>query len=134
METYMKKILIVEDEEFLIDAYQIKLKNGVFITEIARDGEEAIKLLDTNVYDLCLLDLILPRKNGMEVLAHIRNKSETKNLPVIVASNIDKKETFQEAIKLGANDYYIKSDISLQELLNKIMAFFPEDSTVQTLA
>lgn len=130
----MKKILIVEDEEFLIDAYQIKLKNGVFITEIARDGEEAIKLLDTNVYDLCLLDLILPRKNGMEVLAHIRNKSETKNLPVIVASNIDKKETFQEAIKLGANDYYIKSDISLQELLNKIMAFFPEDSTVQTLA
>ena len=116
----MKRILIVEDEEFLIDAYLMKLKSDAFSVEIARDGEEAVAKIDASEYDLYILDLILPKKNGLEVLKHIRGKDGLKSKPVVIASNIDKRETLEEALKVGATDYFIKSEINLADLQKKI--------------
>jgi len=113
----MKTILVVEDEEFLIDAYRVKFKSARFAVDIASDGEEAIQKIDANTYDLFILDLIMPKKNGMEVLAYIRSKPECAKTPVIIASNVDKKETLQDALKAGANDYFIKSETSLADIL-----------------
>lgn len=121
MGDYMaKKILIVEDDAFLLDAYKLKLgayPDWQILTAI--DGDAAIEATKENIPDLIILDIILPKRSGLDVLQELKANDKTKGIPVIVASNIDQKSVVNKAIKLGANDYFVKSDITIADLVSK---------------
>ena len=116
----MKKILIAEDDKFLANAYRVKLSKADFEIKLASDGEELLETLKTFVPDLILLDLVMPKKDGFAVLQELKSMDAYKNIPIIVASNLGQKEDVDKAKKLGANDYVVKSDLSMKDLVNKI--------------
>ncbi len=116
----MAKILIAEDDKFLANAYRVKLTKAGFEVKIAANGEEAVEALKEFEPDIMLLDLVMPKKDGFSVLEDLRNDEKWKNLPIIVASNLGQQEDVDKAKKLGANDYVVKSNESLQNILDKI--------------
>ncbi|HET8670359.1 MAG TPA: response regulator [Candidatus Saccharimonadales bacterium] len=116
----MAKVLVVEDDRFLISAYRAKLTKSGYEVEMASDGEEALELLKTQTPDIILLDLVMPRKDGFATLAEIRQLEQLKLVPVIVASNLGQKEDVDKAMGLGATDFIIKSDLSMDDLVAKI--------------
>jgi two-component system, OmpR family, alkaline phosphatase synthesis response regulator PhoP len=116
----MAKVLVVEDDRFLISAYRAKLTKSSFEVQMASDGEEALTVLETFRPDVILLDLVMPRMDGFATLAAIKQRDELKNIPVIVASNLGQKEDFDKAMGLGAADFIIKSDLSMDDLVTKL--------------
>ena len=116
----MAKVLVVEDDKFLTSAYRAKLSKSGFEVQVASDGEEALQILQTFQPDIILLDLVMPLKDGFATLPEIRAQEKFKNTPVIVASNLGQKEDVDKAMALGANDYIIKSDLSMDALVTKI--------------
>lgn len=94
-------------------------KEGFDVTLVA-DGQEAIDRLKTFVPDVMLLDLMMPKKDGFTVLEEIQNNPDWKRIPVIIASNLGQKEDIDRGMKLGARDYIIKSDISINDVITKI--------------
>lgn len=118
----MKKILIVEDDRFLANAYRVKLTKAGFEIAMATDGQEAIDALQSFIPDLILLDLVMPKKDGFAVLAELKANAKWKTIPVIVASNLGQREDIDRGMSLGATDYIVKSDIGLDDLINKINA------------
>jgi two-component system alkaline phosphatase synthesis response regulator PhoP len=119
----MAKILVAEDDRFLANAYRVKLTKSGFEVEIARDGQEAITLLKANKADLILLDLMMPVKDGFTTLEEIKKDPMLKDIPVIIASNLGQKEDIDKGLALGAVDYVVKSDLSLDTLVQKIQSF-----------
>lgn len=118
----MKKILVVEDDKFLASAYRIKLARAGFEVQLASDGNEAFVVLQHFLPDLILLDLIMPGKDGFATLMQLKADGRYKHIPVIVASNLGQKEDIEKSMKLGATDFIVKSDISMEQVLNKINA------------
>ena len=116
----MTKVLVVEDDKFLMSAYRAKLTKVGFEVQIAGDGEEALETLKTYQPDIILLDLVMPRKDGFMTLADIKKQSNLQHIPVIVASNLGQKEDLDKAMSLGASDYIIKSDLSMDALVELI--------------
>jgi len=118
----VQKILIVEDEIVLARALELKLKNEGFEVELAGNGEEGFKKITKPKakYDLILIDLIMPKMSGFEVLEKLK---KTKNLSIIVTSNLSQKEDLKKALDLGAKDYIIKSNTSLSEIVAKVKKF-----------
>lgn len=114
------KILVVEDETFLVKIYSVKLKKEGFDVHIATDGEEAVKLAAELKPDLILLDLILPKMNGFEALEQMRKNPANKATPVIVLSNLGQEEDIKRAQALGADDYLVKANFSIQDIVTKI--------------
>lgn len=115
---YKKTILIVEDEKPMARALELKLSTNDFSIKIASDGEEALKILEKEKFDLILLDLILPKVSGFQVLEKIKEKKI--KMPVIVLSNLGQEEDAKRAKELGAQDYFIKANISLAELFDRV--------------
>lgn len=118
----MKKILVVEDDKFLVNVYRIKLSKAGYEVQIAYDGQQALTMLEAFQPDIILLDLILPIKDGFTFLKEARQMDKFKNIPVIIASNLGQNEDVSKGLSLGANDYLIKSDTTLDILLDKIKA------------
>src|SRR5476651_2183773 len=116
----MKSILVAEDDKFLANAYRIKLTKAGFEVHIARDGQEAVDVLKTLKPDLILLDLVMPTKDGFTALEEIKANPSIKDIPVIIASNLGQKEDLDKGMKLGAVDFIVKSDLSLENLIKKI--------------
>lgn len=116
------KILVVEDETFLVKIYAVKLRKEGFEVSIANDGVEAVKLAAAEKPDLILLDLILPKMNGFEALEKIRANPDNKHTPVIVLSNLGQEEDIKRAEALGANDYLVKANFSIQDIVSRIRA------------
>ncbi|MDD3888148.1 MAG: response regulator [Patescibacteria group bacterium] len=114
------KILIVEDDQFLVKIYQTKLESEGFDIELALDGEEGIEKAGKFMPELILLDLILPKMNGFEVLKKLKTDEKTKNIPVIVLSNLGQESDVKQGMELGAVNYLIKSDHSINEIIDKI--------------
>lgn len=113
-------IMIVEDDSFVMDIYKTKLsQNGFFAVE-AENGTEALKKLKDIKPDLILLDIIMPYMDGLEVLKKIKENEETKNIPVILLTNLSQKEEVDKGMELGAMDYLIKSHFTPSEVLEKI--------------
>ena len=116
----MKNILFIEDEE----ALQKTLK-GAFGKEdykiiSALDGKKGLELAKTERPDLILLDLILPKMNGFDVLKQIKEDPSIKDVPVIVLTNLEEVQDINRVLELGATTYLIKADYSLEELITKI--------------
>jgi len=122
----MKRILLVEDDPFLIDIYTTKLKDSGFSVEVAKEGEEALRKLNEEKFDLLILDIVLPQIDGWEVLEKIKNeklkmKNESlENLKIIVLSNLGQKEEVEKGLKLGATKYLIKAHYTPSEVVEEI--------------
>jgi DNA-binding response OmpR family regulator len=115
-------ILVVEDETFLVKIYTVKLKREGFDVSIATDGEQAVKMATELKPDIILLDLILPKMNGFEALEKMRLNPDLKKTPVIVLSNLGQDEDIKRAESLGATDYLVKANFSIQEVIAKVRA------------
>lgn len=114
-------LLIVEDEKPLARVMSLKLNSAGYQTTAVFSGEEALAVLAKQSFDLIILDLLMPKVDGFAVLAHL-NKSGIKT-PVIVASNLAQKEDIEKAKGLGAVDYFVKSDVTLVEMVNKVKQY-----------
>lgn len=115
-------IFLVEDDPFLSSILQLKLEKENFQLIRAVDGEEALKfLINEGVKpDLILLDLILPKKNGFEVLETIRQDPLLEKIPVIIVSNLGQPSDIERGKSLGVIDYFVKARLSIDELVNKV--------------
>lgn len=115
-----KKILIVEDDTFLKGLSATKLGKDGFEVLTAGNAEEAEKIIKENMPDFVLLDLVLPGTDGFEILKKIRENPKMANTPVIIFSNLAEDKDIVKAKELGANDFMIKSNFTLDELSDKI--------------
>jgi len=113
------KIVIVEDEEALLKALQEKFIRNGLEPHIARDGVEAIEVIKKTLPDIIALDLLIPKKNGFKVLEEIKANPNLKDIPVIVLSNLGQDEDIKQAFKLGAEDYLVKSQHPINEIVEK---------------
>ena len=118
------KILVVEDDEFLQKILVTKFTKEGFAVKAASDGEQALKMVNEDVPDLVLLDLILPKMTGFDVLTEIRVAAPTKNLPVIILSNLGQEEDIMRAKELGALDFLVKADISVNDVVRKVKELY----------
>lgn len=117
------KILLIEDDRFFQNFYLVKLKESGFEVEAASDGEEGIAKVQTFQPDLILLDIIMPKKNGYEVLEDLSQMGTLKTTPVLVFSTLGQEQDVQKAKNLGATDYVNKSFFDFDTLLTKIKSF-----------
>ena len=113
-----KKVLIVEDEKLIVKPLAMKLELSGFEVKVAYNGEEALETLEKEKFDIILLDLMMPKVDGFDVLAALRKKKD--RTPVIVASNLNQEGDVSRALELGVTSYYVKSDITLDEIVDKI--------------
>jgi CheY-like chemotaxis protein len=117
-----KKVMIVEDDYFVMDIYYTKLAQSGLEVISANNGLEALKKLqeEKQIPDLILLDIIMPYMGGLEVLEKIKKDDQLKNIPVILLTNLSQKAEIDTGMKLGANDFLIKSHFTPSEVLEKI--------------
>lgn len=115
----MKTILLVEDDSFLIDIYSTKFKEAGFEVSVAEDGEEALKKIQEKKPDLLLLDIVLPRIDGWEILERIK-KQNLKSFKIVVLSNLDQKDDIEKGMRLGADKYLIKAHLTPSEIVEEI--------------
>ena len=120
-----KKILIVEDEETMLHALSEKFTQEGFEVTQASDGEEALKIVLSKDIDLVLLDIILPKMDGMTMLKKMRESD--KDTPVILLTNLDYSVGVAKAIEAGAYDYLLKTDWSLEDVVKKVKDKFEKD-------
>lgn len=118
-----KKILIVEDDEFLRSLAAKRLEKEGYTVLAATDGDMGIKMASEEAPGIILLDLLLPGLSGYEVLEKLRAESATKSTPVIVFSNLGQKEDVEKAKGLGANDFLIKANFTLDDVVEKIKQY-----------
>ncbi|KPJ73634.1 hypothetical protein AMJ48_00140 [Parcubacteria bacterium DG_74_1] len=120
----MKKILLIEDDPFLVDIYNTKLKESGFSIEVATDGEKGLRELSEKKFDLLLLDIVLPQIDGWEILEKIKalsaNIEYLKNLQIVILSNLGQKEEVEKGIKMGAIKYLIKAHYTPSEVVTEI--------------
>ena len=116
----MKTILLIEDDPFLVDIYKNKLEEFGYAVETAEDGGQALNIIKEKNPDLVLLDIILPNIDGWEILKIIRNNPDTKNLKVIVLSNLGQREEVEKGVELGATKYLIKAHFTPSEVAKEI--------------
>ncbi len=130
----MKKILIVEDDIFLGDVLLQKLKSAGFGAELARDGAAGLKAIRESKPDLVLLDIILPQKNGYEVLEEQRKDPTIRGIPVIVISNSGQLVEINRALALGVKDYLVKAQFDPEEVIEKVRLQLGESKTTAKTA
>jgi len=114
------KILIVEDEEPMLRSLSDKFSDEGFDVVVAKDGEEALEVALTTAPDIILLDIILPKMDGMTMLKKLREDEKGANVPVILLTNLDYSVGVAKAIESGAYDYLVKTDWSLEDVVNKV--------------
>lgn len=114
-----KKILLLEDDLGICQIYRRNLELADFLVEESHDGKEGLNFALHHQPDLILLDLMLPGINGLELLKVLRETETTKNIPVIVLTNLSEEE-IEEAKKLGANEGFIKANTEPQQLIETI--------------
>ena len=116
----MPKILIIEDEATLRKTMAEYLSAEKFEAIEAADGEAGLLLAKKEIPDLILLDIILPKKNGYEVLEELKKDEQTKKIPVILLTNLESPEDIEKAFEKGASTYLVKSDYRLEDIVKKI--------------
>jgi len=121
-----KRILVIEDEPSILKAMKEVFESNGYRVASAGDGEHGLALAAENKPDLILLDLILPGKNGFEVLKELKSSPELSKIPVVISSNLGDEEEVQQGLKLGASDFLIKADYDLNEVVKVIEKYIKE--------
>lgn len=117
----MKKILIIEDDPFLNEMYAVKLAQSGFEVETAFDGKMGVIKAKETSPDLILLDIVLPKMDGFEVLKELKkNSSSLKKIPVVLLTNLGQKDEVEKGVKLGADEYIIKAHFTPTAVVDKI--------------
>ena len=120
------RILLIEDDKFLRRACEIGLKKRGFVVLTANDGFEGLQQARTGSPHLILLDMLMPRLNGMETLAELKKDGQTRSIPVVILSNSSADSSLQKAKDLGAIGYLVKASLSLQELGDHVISFLEQ--------
>ncbi|MCK9344742.1 MAG: response regulator [Candidatus Pacebacteria bacterium] len=118
-----KKLLIVEDDEHVAKVYDVKFSKEGYQTVFATNGEDAIAKITTEKPDLIILDLMMPLKDGFGVLEEIKKNPDLARIPVIVLSNLGQPSDQERALALGANEYLVKVNYSMQEVVDKVKSY-----------
>ncbi len=118
-----KKILLIEDEKILSEMYVEKLTEAGFKVISAKEAKEGLKLTKKEKPDLIILDILLPRENGIVFLTRLREDPAVSLIPVLVFSNFDDPETKRKAFQLGAKDYLIKTNYTPKEIVDTIKRY-----------
>ena len=121
-----KKILLIEDDQMIVRLYEHKLVKDGFAVTVAFNGEEGLAALAKDRPDIVLLDIMMPKMNGLEALGRIKSDPQYKDLPAVILTNLgDRSDDIEHCKKLGADDYWVKVNINIEELagnINKILA------------
>lgn len=123
MEDKKKLCMIVEDDEHISKVYEIKLAREGIDTSVAQDGFEAVEKINAEKPDIIILDLMIAKKDGFGVLEDIKKVPELARIPVIVLSNLGQKADQDRALGLGANEYLVKVDHPIQEVIDKVKGY-----------
>jgi CheY-like chemotaxis protein len=115
-----QSVLMIEDDGFLASIYAQKLELEGFDVSLATNGEDGIKLLEKAHPSIVLLDLVLPKLDGFQVLEKIKNNQVTRDIPVIILTNLGQREDVEKCMSMGASGYVIKAHSLPQETVNKI--------------
>ncbi len=124
------RILVVEDDQFMLKAHEIKFTHEGFDIWFAKDGDEALAFLARERPDVVLLDLMLPHTSGFDVLAAIRKHPVWKNVPVIVMTNLGQPQDVERAKLLGANDYLIKANTKISDVVKKVREYLQMEENI----
>ena len=122
----MSKVLIVEDEKILAEMYKDKFEEAGYQADLAFSSEEAIEYLKKEKPDLILLDILLPRENGINFLKRLKEVEGISKIPVVAFSNYDEPKTKKEALGLGVRAYLIKTQYTPKELVEEVKKFLKE--------
>lgn len=114
------RVVLVEDEEVLLEVLESKLKKEGYDVFSAKDGVAGLDLVGAIRPDIILLDLVMPRMDGFEVLEHLQKDPELSKIPVIIISNSGQEVEIDRALALGVKDYLVKAEFDPQEVLDKI--------------
>lgn len=125
----MRRILLVEDNRFLRKAAEATLRRHGFDVLTAQDGEEALRLARAEAPDLVLLDMIMPKLQGFEVLRMLKQDPATRPIPVIVLSNLGQESDVKQALEAGAVAYLVKASLTLEELVKRVEEVLKGGST-----
>ena len=114
------KVLLVEDDEFLAKIVTEKLVLSGFEALYAKDGSAALKAASAKLPDAILLDILIPKMDGFEVLQRLKNDPKTKHIPVLMLTNLGKREDVDRALKLGAAEYLIKAHFAPADMIDRL--------------
>lgn len=118
--TSQKHILIVEDEEHLSGVLHDEFAKAGFTVSRAKDGEEGLKAVEASKPDLILLDIMMPKMDGIAMLKKVGANTDLKNIPVVVLTNLSDTSTVAQALENGAYDYLVKSDSNPNEIVKRV--------------
>ena len=121
-----KKVLLIEDDQMVVRLYKRKLTMDGFDLLLAFNGEEGLEVLEKEIPDIILLDIMMPKLNGLATLERIKADSRFKNIPVVILTNLgDRSDDVERCKKMGAEDYWVKVNINIETLtdnINQILA------------
>lgn len=120
------KILLIEDDPFLLSMYSTKFEIEDFRVYVASDGQKGLELAGKELPDIILLDILMPKMNGFEVLENLKAQKETKDIPVILLTNLNQKDEIEKGLSLGVDDYLIKANFMPSEVVEKIKKVIAE--------
>lgn len=121
MENLTKKILIVEDDQFLREFYQELLQTEGYTIDLAANGEVALQKITQGGYNLVMLDIMLPKKDGLQILKDLKiNPPQTANGPIVVLTNLGQDSIIKQAFDFGAAGYIVKSAMNPDQILDEI--------------
>src|SRR5882672_9502180 len=121
----MRKILIAEDDFFIRDIYSKVFSLSGYQVEVAVDGIDALEKIKKQQYDMILLDIMMPRMTGIDVLKNVRSlTTTTKDSPIFIITNLGQQNVIEEAFKLGMDGYILKSQVSPQQIVEEINNYF----------
>lgn len=126
------KILFVDDDNFLRKVYQSELGDHGYEVVLAADGEEGLEKAQISDPDLIILDMIMPKKSGFEVLTELQKNPATSNIPVIILSNLGQKDDIKKGLDLGAVDYLVKDNVTLSAIVDKVNQYLNSKTQSKT--
>lgn len=121
------KIVLIEDDAFLAGMYVTKLELEGYEVKLASDGEKGLKMVEEELPDLVLLDIVLPKVSGFEVLKQIKVSPRAKKIPVLLLTNLGQRDDVNKGLSLGATDYLIKAHFMPSEVVEKIKKLVSEE-------
>jgi DNA-binding response OmpR family regulator len=116
------KVLIADDDEFLLDMYALKFKESGFEVEVAKNGDEALEKVKETKPGVILLDIVMPKTDGFDVLREIKKDKNSAGALLCILTNLGQKEDIEKGLKLGADDYIIKAHFTPSEVVAKVQS------------
>lgn len=129
-----KKILLIEDEDFIRDLYKRQFEKEGFIIEGYAKGKEGLAAAQQNSYDLLLLDIMLPDTNGIDILKELKSNASTKNLPIVMLTNLGQDSVIKEGFTLGADGYLIKASFTPDQIVTEVSNILSQQASKITQA